>query len=149
MSQINWKDRCWVTTVFLVREDKKVLMTWNKNLNTWIPVGGHIDPGENPEEAIIREVKEETGFEFEFLEPAYYDGPVKVLKPYRIQIEKVPHHNEHINVVFFARCTKYSDKKATDEDEKLRWFSMDELMKEKSTFLESVWTVAVEAIKKV
>jgi 8-oxo-dGTP pyrophosphatase MutT (NUDIX family) len=66
MSRINWKDKCWVTTIFLINNEGKVLLTWNKNLQTWIPVGGHIDEGETPEEAIIREVNEETGFEFEF-----------------------------------------------------------------------------------
>jgi len=57
MGDINWKDKCWVTTIFLVRDDKKVLLTWNKNLQTWIPVGGHIDHGETPEQALKREVR--------------------------------------------------------------------------------------------
>jgi len=42
MGKINWKNKCWVTTIFLIK-DKKVLLTWNKNLKTWIPVGGHIE----------------------------------------------------------------------------------------------------------
>ena len=67
MAEINWKNKCWVTTIYLVRQDGSVLLTWNKNLQTWIPVGGHIEPGETPEEATTREVAEETGFEFEFL----------------------------------------------------------------------------------
>src|SRR3989344_2163287 len=112
MGDINWKDKCWVTTIYLVREDARVLLTWNKNLQTWIPVGGHIDSGETPEEAIKREVAEETGFEFEFLhEPKVNsEGKVRVLKPFHIQIEEVPHHNKHINVVFIGRCTKFTNK---------------------------------------
>ena len=65
MSEINWKDKCWVTTIYLVREDAHVLLTWNKNLQAWIPVGGHIDPGETPEEAAIREIFEETTLKIE------------------------------------------------------------------------------------
>jgi 8-oxo-dGTP pyrophosphatase MutT (NUDIX family) len=149
MSNINWKDRCWVTNVYLVRADKKVLLNWNKNINTWMSIGGHIDIGENPEMAIMREVAEETGFEFEFFpKPDFInDGNVKIIKPYRVQIEKVPHHNEHINIIFFGKCTKWFDKKSTDEDEKLRWFSKEELIKEKDTFLESVWILAIKALE--
>ena len=61
MAEINWKDKCWVTTIYLVNENK-VLLTFNKRLQTWIPIGGHIEPGETPEEAIKREVKEESAF---------------------------------------------------------------------------------------
>jgi 8-oxo-dGTP pyrophosphatase MutT (NUDIX family) len=149
MSQINWKDKCWVSTIFLVRPDNKVLLTWNKNLNTWIPVGGHIDAGETPDEAIVREVKEEIGFQFEFFPDCEYtdNGDVRIIKPYRVQIEKVPHHNQHINVVFFGRCTKWFNKKSTDEDERLRWFSNEELIKEKDTFLDNIWILAVAALK--
>jgi 8-oxo-dGTP pyrophosphatase MutT (NUDIX family) len=149
MSDINWKDKCWVSTIYLVRPDNKVLLTWNKNMNTWIPVGGHIDAGETPDVAVAREVKEETGFQFEFFPDSEYidDMRVKIIKPYRIQVEKVPHHNHHINIIFFGICTGWSDKKATDEDERLRWFSHEELISEKGTFLNSVWILAVDALK--
>jgi 8-oxo-dGTP pyrophosphatase MutT (NUDIX family) len=147
MSQINWKDKCWVTTIYLVRSDNKVLLTWNKNLNTWIPVGGHIDEGETPEEAVEREVQEETGFKFEFYPNPEYVDKVKIIKPFRVQIEDVPHHNKHINIIFFGRCTQWTDKGETDEDEKLRWFSSEELMREKDTFIETVWEGAVKALK--
>ena len=44
--------------LFLLRDKK------NNDLNElkWIGVGGHLEPGETKEEALIREVKEETGF---------------------------------------------------------------------------------------
>ena len=150
MSEINWKNKCWVTVIYLVRDDGKVLLTWNKNMQTWIPVGGHIETGETPEEAIVREVEEETGFEFEFFDKEVYeDGKdVKVIKPYRIQFEKVPHHGLHMNFVFMGKCMKYFDKSENDDSEKLRWFSEGELMAERGDFLESVWNLAIIALNK-
>jgi 8-oxo-dGTP pyrophosphatase MutT (NUDIX family) len=148
MSSINWKDKCWVTTIFLVREDGRVLLTMNKNLKTWIPVGGHIDPGETPIDAIRREVAEETGFSFEFV-PALQstEGRVEIFHPMQTQIEKVPHHGSHMNFVFAGRCTKWTAKSATDEEERLRWFSADELRNEE--LLESVRESALQAIELV
>ena len=147
MSEINWKDKCWVTTIYLVKNDNKVLLTWNKNLQTWIPVGGHIEQGETPEEAIIREVKEETGFSFDFHINSHEEnnGDVRVLKPHRFQIEKVPHHGSHMNFVFIGKVKEYNKERTeTDEKEKLRWFSKEELLKE--NMFESVKKNSIEAI---
>ncbi|MEK6936575.1 MAG: NUDIX domain-containing protein [Nanoarchaeota archaeon] len=146
MGDINWKDRCWVTTIFLVK-DEKVLLTWNKNLQTWIPVGGHIEPGESPEEAITREVKEEVGCEFSFYPDHKYKGDVKILNPSKVQIDNVPHHNKHINLVFFGKISEWKNAEKTDEDELLKWFSKEDLIKEK--MLESVKESALEALKNV
>ncbi len=149
MGSINWKDKCWVATVYLVNNDEKVLLTWNKNLQTWIPVGGHIDPGETPEEAIKREVAKETGFDFEFISPhnAKTLGKNRILKSHIVQIEEIPHHNMHMNFIFFGKCTSWSkEKEETDEQEKLRWFSKEEILNEKSSFLPNVYEQSLEAL---
>lgn len=151
MSKINWGDKCWVTTIFLVNKDNKVLLTWNKNLQTWIPVGGHIDQGETPQEAIRREVEEETGFGFELYGDfkTEANGNVQIVKMHRFQIEKVPHHGNHMNFVFFGKCHKYHKSvKKTDEDEKLRWFSKQEILDEKG-MLESVRKPALAALETI
>lgn len=148
MSGINWKDKCWVTTIFLVNRDERVLLTWNKNMQTWIPVGGHIDEGETPQEAIRREVEEEVGCDFDLLGDFVRedDGDVQVVKMHRFQIEKVPHHGCHMNFVFFGKCNDFDKKiKKTDEGEKLKWFSKRELIEDKS-ILESVRKSALRAL---
>ncbi|MBU0958526.1 MAG: NUDIX domain-containing protein [Nanoarchaeota archaeon] len=151
MSKINWKDKCWVTTIFLVNKERKVLLNWNKVLQTWIPVGGHIDKGETPQEAIRREVEEETGFDFDLYGDFKMEngGKVQLVKFHRFQIERVPHHNIHMNFVFFGKCLKH-DRAVfqTDEKEKLRWFSREEILNEKGV-LESVRNSALRALEVV
>ena len=51
---------------FFLPYDKKVgkiYLGHHKKANDWIPPGGHIEPGETPSEAAIREMKEELGVE--------------------------------------------------------------------------------------
>mgnify|MGYP003405822479 CR=1 FL=1 len=39
----------------------KIYLGHHKKANDWIPPGGHIEPGENPSQAAVREMKEELG----------------------------------------------------------------------------------------
>lgn len=56
-----------LTTLCYIEQEGKYLMLHRvkkeKDLNKdkWIGVGGHFEPGESPEECLLREVQEETG----------------------------------------------------------------------------------------
>ena len=126
-----------------------VLLTWNKNLQTWIPVGGHVDKGESPMEAIRREVEEETGLEFDLHGDFKREsgGKVEVIKMHRFQLEAIPHHGTHMNFVFFGRALSQTDRNETDEGEKLKWFSKKEILKE--DMLDNVKSSALRALEVV
>ena len=57
------------TTLCYIERDGKYLMLHrvkkqnDPNHDKWIGVGGGIEPGETPEECLVREVREETGLE--------------------------------------------------------------------------------------
>lgn len=146
MGEINWKDRCWMTVIFLINNENKVLMHMNHNMKTWIPIGGHIDPGESPDEAIIREVKEEVGIEFKFIQEPEFIGNSKILKPLKFQIDKVPHHNLHLTFVFVGKCDG-TERKFNDENEELKWFSKEEFIAIKDTLIPGVFKGVMEAFE--
>ena len=50
-----------ITASGLVIEDGKVLLVFHPYIKQWFQPGGHIDNGESPIQAAIREVYEETG----------------------------------------------------------------------------------------
>lgn len=54
------------TLIYLEKNHQYLMLHRNKKENDlnegfWIGIGGHIEEGETPEQAIVREVKEETG----------------------------------------------------------------------------------------
>lgn len=55
------------TLCFLLYDDQVLMIHrhFPPNQGLWNGVGGHIDPGETPRQAVIREVKEETGYEID------------------------------------------------------------------------------------
>ncbi len=59
----------------LIKENKVLLTKRNPEIfegNKWCIPGGHIDIGETPDEAVIREVKEETGLNVNKLKFLFY-----------------------------------------------------------------------------
>src|SRR5262249_19778557 len=52
--------------IFVVHEGR-VLLVHHRKLNKWLPLGGHIELEEDPEQAALREAREESGFDIELI----------------------------------------------------------------------------------
>jgi 8-oxo-dGTP diphosphatase len=65
-----------LVSYFALVDDKrgKLLLVDHKLAGLWLPSGGHVEPGEDPRAAVVRELAEELGLAAEFMQP----GPLFV-----------------------------------------------------------------------
>jgi len=119
-------------TAFVVRGEA-TLLHWHKRLARWLPPGGHIEQDEEPGEAALREVREETGLVCEIVatSPSHaFTQPRQLPAPYTILLEDIPDSEEpahqHIDLIYFVRPVDGADH-GTVEDPTLRWVSEAEL----------------------
>ena len=97
-----------ITASGLVIDSGKVLLIRHPYLGIWIQPGGHIDDGETPEAAAIRETHEETGVLCELLcqENSLVDVDVHTIP--NNPTKKEPEHI-HIDLCFVLRPVRVVD----------------------------------------
>ncbi len=100
--------RHFTATGFVVQGDR-TLLHWHKRLHQWMPPGGHIEPHEDPVQAVLREIREETGVSTEIIPsapPLPFAYPGQVEPPYAILLEDSAEPGEphqHIDLIYFCR----------------------------------------------
>ena len=119
--------RDFTATTFVVHE-RQTLLLLHRKLGKWFPPGGHIDPHELPDQAAIREVREESGLDVELLDRGRQLGPVRVLpQPYCILLENIGPGHQHIDLIYFARVSGGRLAHAEREAHAARWFTWEDL----------------------
>jgi len=118
------------TVAIFVVHDRKVLLIHHRKLDKWLPLGGHIELDEDPEQAALREAKEESGLEVELLgerPPTTEPGTRALLAPRFLDIHRINPTHEHIGMIYWA-CPRGGDVTlATEEHHDIRWCSVTEL----------------------
>lgn len=122
--------RDFTVAIFVVQDDHVILHP-HARLGIWLPPGGHIEPGELPDEAAIREVMEETGLAVELIGDRgigvdYPGQPVQLVRPEGIQLESIAAGHEHIDLIYFARPTSDASTLPTLQ-EGMAWVGQNEL----------------------
>jgi 8-oxo-dGTP pyrophosphatase MutT (NUDIX family) len=125
-------DRDFVIAAYIVK-DSKVLLIHHRKLDMWLPPGGHIDPDELPDDAVLREVLEETGLEVSIVsdQDSYPYSDVRLLaRPHHVQLELIDEAtgHEHIDLVYFCRPVRGSLLLNQEETNAIRWFSSEDLL---------------------
>ncbi len=93
--------------VFVVYKDK-VLMRLHEKYGIWLSVGGHIELDEDPNQAAIREVKEEVGLDIELYDTREYFGYEKkqeLIAPVSVNLHRINDTHEHVSFQYFARSS--------------------------------------------
>ncbi len=140
-----------VVEVFIVHQDK-VLLINHKKLNKWLPIGGHIELDEDPEEAVYREVKEESGLDIEIIGekvPIEQEGIKFLYNSAFLDIHRINKEHRHIGMIYFARAKSAEIKLADEEHYEIKWFTEEELSDSKYNLQTDVQFYAKEALKKV
>ena len=104
----------------IVKDEKILILRRTKKENCfremWDIPGGGINFGETPEEALKREVKEETNLE------------VEVIKPLRVWTFFKDENTQVVGVTMFCRY-KSGDIRLSEEHEEFKWIRPEEIEK--------------------
>ena len=111
-----------------------VLLRLHEKYNHWGSPGGHLDPGEDVNEAALREVWEEVGLKVELVGP---EGWIKkdsnhnqdLVPPHFINRHKINEVHEHSSLIFIGKSDsrEIAPQVAEEADAECRWLTQDEL----------------------
>ena len=125
--------RDFTVSAFVVWQHQ-VLMHKHRKLGKWFPPGGHIEANELPDQAIVREVLEETGVKIELLASDRLEFepeaslPRQLTRPRGVQLEDISPGHQHIDLIYFARPLPDYDGLISSEDNPFIWCDLVQLM---------------------
>jgi len=118
------------TVAIFVVQAGQILLVHHRKLDKWLPLGGHIELDEDPEQAALREAHEESGYEVELLgerPPTTGPGTRALIAPRFLDIHRINETHEHIGLIYWARPKAGAATLAAEEHHDLRWCTAEEL----------------------
>ncbi|GCE28961.1 hypothetical protein KDA_44450 [Dictyobacter alpinus] len=119
----------YTATAYVLSDDYKKVLLILKADGRWFPPGGHIEEGEYPHEAALREVREETGYTLRFIQQPHGVGtqlgeaalfPV----PYQVLLEDITTHYHHD----FIYLCQVEGERAQDAEFEGQWVELDQVL---------------------
>ena len=140
-------------SVFIVYKNK-VLLHKHKVSGKWFQPGGHIELDEDPNEAAVREVKEETGLTITLIgESKKYNSPYEAQQLVAPRFLNKHYYatdrtHQHVDMCFLARATT-DDARPEEPGGEVRWFTKEELLDENLDLLEDVRECSLRALEEM
>lgn len=119
-----------------VVHDRAVLLRLHDKYNYWGAPGGHVDPGEDVNEAALREVWEEVGLRVELVGPQGWkrnssEHNKDLVPPLFVNRHKITDHHDHSAFIFVAKAASREIEPQSKEDKnsaaKCIWVTKEEL----------------------
>lgn len=108
-----------VTASVLVVSARGLILHKHKRLGIWLQPGGHIDQGERPEDAAVRECLEETGLAAE-----HFSGRPALA---HVDTHDGPRGHYHLDLRYLLACPDADPCPPEGESQDVRWFAWHEL----------------------
>jgi 8-oxo-dGTP pyrophosphatase MutT (NUDIX family) len=106
-----------VTGSAIVTGRRGVVLVKHKRLEIWLQPGGHIDPGESPAQAALRESEEETGLEVRFA------GGRPSLA--HVDVHPGGRGHVHLDLRYLVEAGDADPAPGPDESRDVAWFDWD------------------------
>lgn len=107
-----------VTASAVVVSDAGVVLHRHKRLGLWLQPGGHVDPGETPAAAAVREAREETG-----LAADHAISPPRVV---HVDVHPGGRGHTHLDVRYLLHAPPDRPRPPTGESQRVAWYPLAE-----------------------
>ncbi len=116
--------------VFVVHKNT-VLLRKHDKYKIWLSVGGHIELDEDPNQAAVREVKEEVGLDVELVDARpdlkRDDSSFKeLITPISLNRHTISPAHEHVSMIYFATSNSAAVIPEKENDE-WKWCTQSEI----------------------
>ena len=117
------------TALLLNEAATQMLLIQRADTGQWFPPGGHVEAGEFPHEAVLREVREETGYEASFLcQPAFvgetHGAATFLPQPYALAVVNM---STHVHYDYLYCCT--ATRHVQESEGPIQWLSYEEVIR--------------------
>lgn len=102
-----------VTASAFVVSTRGVILHRHRRLGIWVQPGGHVDAGESPDVACVRETKEETGLHVRHLDP---------VELFHVDVHAGPNAHTHYDLRYVLVAEPVDPEPPPGESQDVFWF---------------------------